>query len=232
MKVFKKDVGAYAQELKSNGYILLKNILSDEFMNYLKDFHKKSIAGSIDESGAWRITGKKHQYVFSFPSEAEAEEFRDGMARLTGLKRESFTISERHLKQYEPNANPYPYPHKDRFASGFSIGLPVHLGPETSVCVFPTWEREPNMGERAVFKGPDEIADVEKLYHSPEALLLNEELGDVIVFHGAAMWHERVRPAGTAVLYLKVNDVGNDPLGENIYGNSKATAKPEMAEAY
>ena len=70
--------------------------------------------------------------------------FRDGIAALTGLKPETFTISERHLKQYENDAPDYPAPHKDRGASKFSIGLPIYLGPDTSVCVFPNLDRTPN----------------------------------------------------------------------------------------
>ena len=64
------------------------------------------------------------------------------------------------------------------------------------------------------------------IYESPEALPLNEELGDMIVFLGSSIYHERIRPRGTAVLYIKVNDEGFDPLGENIYA-----AKPHMATA-
>lgn len=48
-------------------------------------------------------------------------------------------------------------------------------------------------------------------------MMLNEQVGDVIVYLGSAIFHERVRAAGTAVLYIKVKDTGQDPLGENIY---------------
>ncbi len=231
--LFKKDIGAFAGELKDKGYILLKDIVSDEFMSYLKSFHEKSVAGDIDENGAWRITGKKHQYVFSFPSDEAAEEFRDGMSRLTGLSKDSFTISERHLKQYELDAVAYPAPHKDRGASRFSIGIPIYLGPETSVCIFPDLDRDENTGDRAVFLKREQHADFDTIYKTKEALLLNEALGDIIVFHGSSMWHERVRPAGTAVLYMKVNETGHDPLGENVYGDQGA-AKPAkvMEESY
>jgi hypothetical protein len=233
MKVFKKDVAAHAAELKQKGYILLKDVLTQDFLNYMKDFHKKSIAGGIDENSAWRITGKKHQYVFPFPSKVEAEEFRDKLAKLTGLKRDSLTISERHLKQYEADAKPYAFPHKDRGASKYSIGLPIHLGPRTSVCVFPNWDRNDNLTDRAVFKTAEDCPDLEATYASKDALLLHEAIGDMIVFHGSSMWHERVHPAGTAVLYIKINDDGRDPLGENIYGGATATtAKEAMAEAY
>lgn len=231
--IFKKDIGAYAGELKSKGYILLKDVLTEEFLNYMRDFQKKSIAGDVAENGTWRITGKKHQYVFPFPSDKAAEEFRDGLSRLTGLKKETLTISERHLKQYEEDAAPYPAPHKDRGASKFSVGLPIHLGPKTSVVVFPSLDRTDNLGDRAVFMTKEERPDLDKIYDSKDALFLNEELGDVIVFHGSSMFHERVRPAGTGVLYIKMNDDGRDPLGENIYGAKTAQkATGALEEAY
>jgi hypothetical protein len=56
-------------------------------------------------------------------------------------------------------------------------------------------------------------------------LLLNEELGDMIVFLGSTMFHERIRPRGTAVLYIKLNDENLDPLGEDIYAALNKKAK-------
>lgn len=218
---FKRNLSAYRDQLDRDGYILLKNILSDRFMASLKDFLARSQAGDVPEYGKWRIGGKKHQFLYDFPNQAFAEEFRDGIAALTGLDAEGLTISERHLKQYEADAPDYPAPHKDRGASKFSIGLPIHLGPETSVCVFPTLDRTPNEAERAVFMTEQDHPGLEGIYASPDALPLNEELGDMIVFLGSAIYHERIRPRGTAVLYIKVNDEGFDPIGENIYAPRK-----------
>ena len=41
--IFKKAVGAFAAGPKVKGYILLKDILSDEFLSYLNDFKKKPV---------------------------------------------------------------------------------------------------------------------------------------------------------------------------------------------
>lgn len=219
---FKSDLGVHRGQLQRDGYILLKDIVSERFMAALQDFFERSRTGAIAEYGTWRIGGKKHQFLFDFPSSAMAEEFRRGIAALTGLKSDTFTISERHLKQYESDAPDYPAPHKDRGASKYSIGLPIHLGSETSVCVFPTLDRTPNEAERAVFMTAQDHPGLEGIYNSPDALPLNEELGDMVVFLGSSIYHERIRPRGTAVLYIKVNDEGFDPLGENIFGPAKA----------
>ena len=219
--VFKRKLGAYRNQLERDGFILLKDILSDSFMAALKDFLERSRAGTVAEYNTWRIGGKKHQFLFDFPSKAMAMAFRDGIAALTGMTQDDLTISERHLKQYENDAPDYPAPHKDRGASKFSIGLPIYLGPETSVCVFPNLDRTPNPGECAVFMTEQDHPGLEHIYNSPDALPLNEELGDMIVFLGSAIYHERIRPRGTSVVYIKVNDEGFDPLGENIYAPAK-----------
>ena len=52
----------------------------------------------------------------------------------------------------------------------------------------------------------------------------------MIVFHGSSMLHERVRPAGTAVIYIKMNDDGRDQLGENIYGAMSAQKTEKALE--
>jgi len=220
--VFKRDLKAYRPQLERDGYILLKDILSDDFMAYLRQFLARSRAGDVAEYGSWRIGGKKHQFLFDFPSAEAALEFRAGLAALTGMAEERIATSERHLKQYEADAPDYPAPHKDRGASKYSVGLPVYLGPGTSVCVFPTLDRSPNTAERAVFMTPQDHPDLEGIYNSPDALPLNEELGDMIVFLGSTIYHERIRARGTAVLYIKINDEGADPIGEDIYGAARA----------
>ena len=220
--VFKRDLKAYRPQLDRDGYVLLQDILSDDFMAYLKDFHSRSKTGAVAEYGTWRIGGKKQQFLFDFPSRQAALAFRAGIAALTGMAEDRITTSERHLKQYEIDAPDYPAPHKDRGASKFSIGLPIDLAPETSVCVFPSLDRGANTAERAVFMTPQDHPDLAGIYSSPDALLLNEQLGDMVVFLGSTIYHERFRPRGTAVLYIKVNDEGFDPLGEDIYAAEKA----------
>jgi hypothetical protein len=219
--IFKTDPGHYRDQFARDGYVLLKDILSDDFLGHMKAFHRKSLKGEAGEYGSGHIAGKKRQYVFDFPSESSASEFRAGISKLTGMRAEDITISERHLKQYDSSANPWPAPHKDRHASTVSIGLPIDLGPETSVVVFPDYERSPNLEEKAVFMKADDPAT---LYASKDALALNEELGDMVALLGSTIFHERVKPAGTAVLYIKLNDKGWDPLGEDIYGAAKRRA--------
>lgn len=214
---FKRDLESYRSQFERDGYILPKDILSGSFMAFLKDFHAKSRPGNVAEIGQWRIGGKKQQFLFEFPSDEVALKFRRSIAVFTGTNENQISVSERHLKQYVEDAPEYPASHKDRAASKISIGLPVHLGRDASVCVFSTLDRSPNMTERAVFMTSQDNPELSKIYKSADAPLLHEQLGDMIVFLGSTIYHERICPRGTAVLYIKINDEGFDPLGEDIY---------------
>jgi hypothetical protein len=222
--IFTYDPGSYASVLKRDGYVLLKNVFTPQFQRHLKAFLAATRAGAVAEHGQGRIAGKKQQYVFDFPSEEDALSFRAGLIGLTGLREADFTISERHLKQYERGAPAFPAPHKDRGASRYSAGIPIDLGADSSVCVFPSLDRSPNTADTAVFLTKAEYPGLDTIYQDGTAKMLKEEVGDLVVFDGSSLYHERIHPAGTAVLYIKFNGEGWDPLGENIY------KRMEMAE--
>ncbi|MXP41375.1 hypothetical protein GRI75_06935 [Altererythrobacter soli] len=192
-------------------------MLDDDFRSYLAMFYMKATSGAADEKKDWKISGKKRQFLFEFPSLQASRTFRDGMAGLTGIAPDRFTISERHLKVYDEGAEPWPAPHKDRAASEISIGLPVRIPQGSTACVFPTLQFGANQEERAVFLTDRDHPGAEHVYRNEEAVMLHEEFGDVIAFLGSSIFHERVRPAGAAILYIKVNGTGRDPLGENIF---------------
>jgi hypothetical protein len=213
--VFNYDPSVMRRELKDRGYAHLKKILSDDFVADLKTFYQSVMGKDDAEIQDWKIAGKKRQFVFDFPSEQTAREFRDGMTRLTGYKEGEFTISERHLKVYDAKADPFPAPHKDRSASQYSIGIPVIAPEGTSVCIFPDLEPGPNPSPRAMFFAERPNPDLKNIYETQRTVLLNETVGDLVIFLGSALYHERVCAAGAAVLYIKANNWGEDPLGEN-----------------
>lgn len=216
--VFKYDPGTARDEFEARGYVHLKDLLDDDFLAHLTRHYKESVASAQNEKENWKVYGKKRQYLFDFPSDEDAIEFRDGMAELLGYDKNALTISERHLKVYDEAADMWPAPHKDRAASSVSIGLPVFLPEGSSVCVFPELEFGPNPEERAVFMTDRDHPDLEKIYELEKAIMLNERVGDLVVFLGSSIYHERVKAAGAAILYIKVNQDGRDPLGENIFG--------------
>jgi len=223
MKVYSADPADFREELAANGYAHLKGILTKEFVEYLEAFYARMIEGAENESDDWKIKGKKRQFIFEFPSMEVALELRNGIASLTDMDPEKITISERHLKVYDENANPYPAPHKDRSASFYSVGFPVFLPEGSTVCVFPDLDPGPNTEDRAVFLTERDRPDLAHIYENENCVMLNESVGDMVIFHGSSLWHERLRGANTAVLYVKCNETGNDPLGENVFAQLAET---------
>jgi hypothetical protein len=220
--VFNYDPGSARSQFERQGFAHLKGILSDRFLDYLGSFLDKSVRGETWECEDRRIPGKKRQFLFDFPDDEDVREFRDGLARLTGIDRHSLTLSERHINVYDKNADPWPAPHKDRAASGVSIGMPIRLPLGSTVCVFPELNFGANREERAIYLTAGRSANACAVYQHESAVLLNEEVGDLVCFLGSSMFHGRVNSADTAILYVKVNDEGRDPLGENIFGDALA----------
>ena len=220
--MFKYDPSLYRKEFEARGYVHLKNVLSEEFRAFLADFLQRSLRDHANEIDQWKIHRKKRQYLFDFASREDAARFRRGMAGLIGIAPESFTVSERHLKVYDENAPHWPAPHKDRAASAVSIGLPIHIPAGSSACMFPTLDFGPNGEKRAVFMTGQDGTGAKDAYATQDAVMLNEQFGDLIAFLGSSIFHERVRPAGAAIVYIKVNGHGRDPLGENIFASEAA----------
>ena len=218
--MFNFDLGDHRCELQKQGFAHLKGILSNDFLTYMQGDLHKALNDRGQESQGWKVDGKKRQFVFDFPSARAANQFRAGMARLTDIPADNFTLAERHLKIYDQHAQPYPAPHKDRSAAQFSIGLPVFLAQQSTVCVFPDLDPGHNEEGSAVFLSAKDQDSIEALYASDEAIMLNEKVGDLVIFLGSTLFHERVCAAGTAILYLKINDAGIDPLGHNIYART------------
>lgn len=215
--MFNYDPAVGRDDFKRNGYVHLRGALKPEVVEHLVAFHQQAMHGDVNEQGNWRIGGKKRQFLFDFPDPAWAEEFRRGMAALTEIDPRDFTISERHLKVYEHDAKPWPAPHKDRAASAVSIGLPVAIPEQSSTCLFPTLQPGENLEERAVFLTDQDHPQLDRVYQDEDCVMLRERPGDILAFLGSALYHERVHPAGAAILYIKANGAGSDPLGEDIY---------------
>src|SRR5205085_1543072 len=85
-----------------------------ELFSYLQDFANRSLeATRLD---AFAIKGKKEQSIFDFPDSVDYPgELFDVVSEVCGLDRSAITLSERHIQAYEPNADPEPAPHKDRY---------------------------------------------------------------------------------------------------------------------
>jgi hypothetical protein len=220
--VFIDDPALYHDAFRTTGYVHLKDVLSDDFRTYLTVFQEHSLRDRENEIGTSKIHGKKRQFLFHFADREDAGRFRSGMAALTRIDPERFTISERHLKVYDEEAPCWPAPHADRAASEISIGLPVHIPEGSTACMFPELNFGANIEERPVFLTERGHPDLEDVYRAQEPVMPNEQFGDVIVFLGSPVFLGQVPAAGAAILYITVNGDGRDPLGENIYASELA----------
>lgn len=214
---FSRNISTAASELAEEGYVNLKGAASSELVAYLENFYETRVTEPGSDLKKGKITGKKKQYLFDFADLKMSDDFRNQICQLLNYDPARLTISERHIKAYDENAARYPAPHKDRSASTFSIGIPIKLCESTSVCIFPNLDRSANDEEHAAFLKGKTPKEIEALYALPETVHLNEQVGDIVVFEGSALFHERSNPAESVVLYIKVNNQGLDPLNENIF---------------
>jgi hypothetical protein len=141
----------------------------------------------------------------------------DAVARVCGLDPTSLVLSERHIKAYEPKAIPDPLAHKDRFASEVSVGFSVKVPEGSTLVLYPYDELDVNPFNsstelRASLK-PEDLPEV--TLKNGRRIAINDRPRDVIMFRGNAIWHLRSKPAGTVMLYLKLNSFNCDPLGED-----------------
>src|SRR5262249_9123386 len=155
---------------------------------------------------------------FEFPDDVEyPDELFDMVAEVCGLNRAAMTLSERHIQCYEANAAPDPPAHKDRFPSQVSVGLSIDIPEDSTLVLYPHDHR----GVKAFNKAADFPASLQQ-DERPEVVLKNarevelkDRARDVVMFAGSTTWHLRRRAAGSLNLYLKFNDFGCDPLGED-----------------
>src|SRR3954467_12538522 len=66
---------------------------------------------------------------------------------------------------------------------------------------------------------PHELPEV--VLKDARELVLDDAERDVIMFPGSTTWHLRRKAANALNLYLKFNDFGSDPLGEDPFTQSR-----------
>jgi len=207
----------YAKQFADKGYCLLKDAISLRFL----EFAREQLA-ELERSGKgrlpdWQIKNKKTQYLIDFPSLENINALFDAVARITSRPRDLMTLSERHYKIYSPNADPNPNAHKDRFQSQYSLGVPLQLGTNSKVVLWPDQSR-------ALNQHPSTAAWRESLPQAelPENVLagippleIDVRVGDAVIFLGSSIFHERINAAGTIMAYFKLNALRCDPLAED-----------------
>ena len=215
MKVFDFDPRDYAAAYRDDGYVHIREGLSREFHASLVEYAERELnSHKLDD---FAIKGKKEQSLYDFPDAVDIGELYDVVCATCGLDRGNVTLSERHIQIYEPNAAPEPPAHKDRFPSQVSMGFSISIPAESRLVLYPYSHRETNpfntsAGLRRHLQ-PHELPEV--VLKDARELVLDDQDRDVVMFHGNNTWHLRRNAANALNLYLKFNDYGLDPLGED-----------------
>ncbi len=213
--MFGFDPHQYASTYAKEGYVHIREGLTEEFYQVLAKQVDDYLQGELLKNFA---IGDKQQALYQFPGGRDFHgELVEAVARVCGLDPASLVLSERHIKAYEPKAIPDPLAHKDRFASEVSVGFSVKVPEGSTLVLYPYDELDVNP-----FNSSTELRASLRPADLPETTLRNgrrieihDRPRDVIMFRGNAIWHLRSRPAGTVMLYLKLNSFNCDPLGED-----------------
>jgi hypothetical protein len=214
-QLFCFDPARYAAHFAEHGWVHIRAGVTE-------DFYRKMVA-QVEESMRSKVMkefaiGDKQQAMYEFPEGGDyLDELRRHVSGVVGLPPDELVVSERHVKAYEASADPSPKAHKDRFASEFSVGLSVHVRPGSTLVLYPYDELDVNPFNtsqqlRASFS--PETAPEPRLTRA-RRVEINDAPRDVIVFRGHRIWHLRSNPASTTMLYLKMNALHCDPLGED-----------------
>src|SRR3954462_2681658 len=221
MKVFDFDPRDYAGAYRGEGYVHIREGVSREFHAALVEYAERELTShKLDD---FAIKGKKEQSLYDFPDAVDIGELYDVVCATCGLDRGSVTLSERHIQIYEADAAPEPPAHKDRFPSQVSMGFSISIPAESRLVLYPYSHRETNpfntsAGLRRHLE-PHELPEV--VLKDARELVLDDADLDVVMFPGSTTWHLRRNAAHALNLYLKFNDFGCDPLGEDPFTDGR-----------
>lgn len=216
MRMFDFEPAAYRAAFDAQGWVHVPGAITRDFLGALQDYAREQLAAT--RLDGFEIKGKKEQSLFDFPDFVDYPgEVFDVVSELCGLDRERITLSERHIQAYEPDADPEPHAHKDRFASQISFGLSIEVPSESHLVLFPYDHLRVNpFNSSRVLRAslqPDELP--EAVARTAREVVIADRPGDVVAFRGSRTWHLRRNAANVVNLYLKFNEFGCDPLGED-----------------
>jgi hypothetical protein len=214
-RIFCFDPLKYKDHFDKHGYVHIKQGVTQEFYDKL--------VVQVDENMRTKkmkefAIGDKQQAMYDFPPGGDyINEVKQALSVVVGLPAENIVMSERHIKAYDAGADPNPKAHKDRYASEISLGLSVHVKEGSTLVLYPYDENDINP-----FNASQHLRASFSNETAPEGALakakrieINDAPRDVIMFRGHSIWHLRANPALTTMLYLKLNALNTDPLGED-----------------
>lgn len=233
MKTFAFEPARYAGDYAERGYVHIRQGINRDFLKFALDQLERLQAAEAKLEN-WEFKGKKSQFLFEFPEDGDWPlGVKAKVAAVAGLPAAKMTLCERHIKAYHATAPDSPPPHKDRVASQVAVGIALLVPEGSDMVLYPEHHREVNAfaSTELLRRSLDEDALPEKLLAGVAPVRLNMRPGDVVIFRGSSIYHERHRPANTVVLYLKFNALGLDPLCEDPETAPRRAASLQLLEA-
>jgi hypothetical protein len=233
VRIFAFDPADYRAEYDEHGWVHIKNGMTPEFLATLEEFVGRVMTrGQGAEQFAF--PGKKEQYIYDFAADFDdfPGELFDAVAAMCGLNRETVVLSERHIQAYDESADPEPAAHKDRYGSQVSMGFSIAIPEASRLVLYPLDYRDLNpLNSSVSYRNslPDDALP-EVVLKGAREVELADAAGDVVAFHGSSTWHLRRRSAGAVNLYVKFNDFGVDPLGEDPMTPQRRSASLELLD--
>ncbi len=217
MNIFAPTQSRTTEAYDKQGYVHLSGGVDPEFLAYCNAFLDAAMAErrALDN---FAFKSKKEQYLFEFPEGMDIEQaLMRPVSELTGLDLSRLTLCERHIKVYTEDASELPPPHKDRLASEVAMAVPLSVPAESRLALYPEACQKVNpYNTTAEWKQHmPEPETPEQVLRNYQPTLLDIRPGDIAMFPGSSVFHERLKPAHTRILYLKMNALGLDGLGED-----------------
>lgn len=122
------------------GWVHIRSGVTPAFLDELRAALAR--VRSTDPLQGAGLKGAKAQHLFeSADLRSFREELFDAVSATCGLRRDTMTLSERHLKVYDDDAAPDPPAHKDRFASLISVGIAIEVPEASRLLLYPSVDR-------------------------------------------------------------------------------------------
>jgi len=217
LEPFSFDLDDAARQYQVQGWIHVPQGLDRSFFDDVVLETARFKARTEDDLANRRIQGKKSQFLWKLPAELSIESLCAAAAKVAAFAPERTVLAERHVNVYDEAAPEFAPPHKDRSSSRLTVVIGIDVAADSRLMIWPSdhldenpypasreWHDSRRPGERS-----------ETLLAEVPAVEIDVRAGDVAMFRGAAIYHERYRPANSAVLALKFNGDGLDPLGED-----------------
>jgi len=206
----------YQEEFAKNGFVLIKNGINTDFLAVAIEQAEKQKIVQKELTNCF-FKGKKRQYLYDFENWDFQSTSIETLAKTARLPVHKMTLCERHIKVYEPDANAHVPAHKDRVAAQLTVGIPLFIPENSHIVLWPDNDLAINpLNSTALWRSSlDENELPENILKDIKPVRVYADPGDVVIFRGNSIHHERENPANARLLYLKVNAMRLDPMGED-----------------